>query len=363
MNKILKTEICRVIDVIKALKNHTEFDAYIKELNNAENLSYPEIKYYLEQIQSTIKRYDEQYLWQSEINIVSNAISLLDKNELASIEEKKEYEPINLFWRSFKLWTEQDLPNMDIIKKYYLRYDNWDGGIYFLEINFSSEFTKYCGLEYDDRFDKNHISISDLKLYLEMFYNLFVENRYEYTKQVNSYFQKFKLPYKLRSGKLLKQGYKSTNENPVIINYPMFESKILWSEDRILGNELLDKHTALNYITDGLEYILSLIKSRNTDKKTVDQKSALLFSSDETSKIYSVIKTEVDEIQKIVNEYFDIRHNEYINKAKENRESLNNQIIIEYLYNRINCLVSLLKFGYADKYLTKKMKMSYHFNL
>ena len=208
------------------------------------------------------------------------------------------------------------------------------------------------GLDCDDRFEKEFISISDLKMYIELFYDQFVENRYEYTKRVNKNFAKFRLPYKLTGGKIIKRGYKTSETNPKIINYPMLESKIIWSEDKILGLEKLDKHTALNYITDSLEFILSLIKDKCAKGRDLDQKCAYLISDDDSSKIYSVIKTEVSEIQKIVNEYFDIRHNEYINKAKENRESLENSIFIEYLYNRIYSLLFLLKAHYSKMITT-----------
>lgn len=40
------------------------------------------------------------------------------------------------------------------------------------------------------------------------------------------------------------------------------------------------------------------------------------------SKVYAVVKTETEEIMKISNEYFDIRHNEYINKVKRAREHI-----------------------------------------
>ena len=208
------------------------------------------------------------------------------------------------------------------------------------------EFTKAYGVNYDGQFDKEYISVSDLKMFIELFYNEFVENRYEYTINVNKYFSKFSIPYKLANGKLTKKGYKSTNENTRILNYQMLERKIIWSEEKILGSEKLDKHTALNYITDSLQYILSLIKNECTKGKQIEQKCANLIAK-ETSKMYSVVKTEVEEIQKIVNEYFDIRHNEYISSSKKVREPINDNVFIEYLYNRIYALLFLLKESYS----------------
>jgi len=40
-------------------------------------------------------------------------------------------------------------------------------------------------------------------------------------------------------------------------------------------------------------------------------------------------------MMKIANEFFDIRHNEYLNKAKEKREAITDGMLIEYLYNRV----------------------------
>lgn len=347
MNKLLKIEINRLIDMLNKTNSQVVFDAYIKELYGCENLPYPELKYYLEQIKKIIDDYGDTYAWHEELSALANAINLLEKSELEELEEKSKTEPLKKFWNSFKLWTEHELPYMNIMKPYYLRYDNWDGGSYYLDIDMPVEFTLQFGLDYDDRFDKETITIENLKLFIELFYSHFVEDRYNYTKLVNDQLIKFKLPFRLTSGKLTKKGYKTSETNPLIINYQMLESKILWSEDRILGKEQLDKHTALNYITDSLEYIISLIKDENKDKQSIEQKCAQLVCSNQNSKIYSVVKTEVNEIQKIVNDYFDIRHNEYINKSKENREPLNDSVFIEYLYNRIYSILSLLKIYYS----------------
>lgn len=46
-------------------------------------------------------------------------------------------------------------------------------------------------------------------------------------------------------------------------------------------------------------------------------------------KIYAVVKNEINELMKISNEYFDIRHNEYLNKAKEKREAITDAVFIE----------------------------------
>lgn len=71
-----------------------------------------------------------------------------------------------------------------------------------------------------------------------------------------------------------------------------------------------------------------------------------MISGDKLSKHYTVVNNEIIEIMKIVNEFFDIRHNEYLNKSNEVRESLNNPLFIEYMYNRICGLLFLIKIKY-----------------
>lgn len=351
---ILKTEINRLIDILLQINNHTSFDAYIEKMQEFDNLPYFELKYYLEQIQNIIKEYNEDNYWKEELSTVKKCLDILEKTEVDRISFLREFEPIKKFWNSFKLWTKNDLPALKILKPYYVEYDNWDGGTYYLNIDMSMEFTKAYGLDYNERFEKDIISIDDLKMYIELFYGQFVENRYEYTKFVNKAFSRFFLPYQLKGGKIIKKGYKTSEVNPPIIDYPMLESKILWAENRILGKEKLDKHTALNYITDSLQYIISLIKDNCPEGRELDQKCANLVG-EEGSKVYSVIKNEVNEIQKIVNEYFDIRHNEYINKSKKIREPIEDSLFIEYLYNRIYSLLFILKTNYS-KFENKKVE-------
>ena len=54
---------------------------------------------------------------------------------------------------------------------------------------------------------------------------------------------------------------------------------------------------------------------------------------------------------KIANEYSDIRHNEYLNKAKEAREIINDTSFIEYLYNRVYSLLYFLRLKIKKKTL------------
>ena len=60
-------------------------------------------------------------------------------------------------------------------------------------------------------------------------------------------------------------------------------------------------------------------------------------------KVYAVVKKELDELMKLSNEYFDVRHNDYLNAAKKKREALNDSQFIEYLYNRAYAMLYLLR--------------------
>ena len=81
------------------------------------------------------------------------------------------------------------------------------------------------------------------------------------------------------------------------------------------------------------------------DGKKVIQKykiAAKIVNENENSKVYAVVKDEIEEIMKISNEYFDIRHNEYLNKVKQARESIQDLAFIEYVHDRAYALLYLL---------------------
>ena len=65
--------------------------------------------------------------------------------------------------------------------------------------------------------------------------------------------------------------------------------------------------------------------------------------------MYSVVKNELEELMKMSNEFFDIRHNDYLNGAKQQREALNDSQFIEYLYNRAYALLYLLRLKQCNK--------------
>lgn len=43
---------------------------------------------------------------------------------------------IKKFWLSFTTWFEDELPGTGILQTYYEDYDNWNGGTYYLGIDF-----------------------------------------------------------------------------------------------------------------------------------------------------------------------------------------------------------------------------------
>lgn len=126
----------------------------------------------------------------------------------------------------------------------------------------------------------------------------------------------------------------------------MFERKIRFSEDMINSNDLMEKKSALDFLIDSLQYLISIQGGNRTKQYS---QLALSVNQDTDSKVYVVIK---NELKKLSNEYFDIRHNDYLNDAKQQREALNDSQFIEYLYNRAYALLYLLrlKSGNKEKY-------------
>lgn len=129
----------------------------------------------------------------------------------------------------------------------------------------------------------------------------------------------------------------------------MFERKIRFSEDMINSNDLMEKKSALDFLIDSLQYLISIQEGNRTKQYS---QLALSVNQDTDSKVYVVIKNELNELKKLSNEYFDIRHNDYLNDAKQQREALNDSQFIEYLYNRAYTLLYLLrlKSGNKEKY-------------
>lgn len=55
-------------------------------------------------------------------------------------EESDENRNIKRFWSSFLLWFENELPSKDLLKDQYIRWDNWNGGTYYLNLDYNYEF-------------------------------------------------------------------------------------------------------------------------------------------------------------------------------------------------------------------------------
>lgn len=337
-------------------KETLEFmNSYLDKLEEAENTDIFEVgpNRYENDIQDIIIEIGT--IFEKEIPELKNAVFLnsdslsrdinTTKGMLKKFLLENEYKKINKednqltkFWTSFKMYFENELPYKDYLKSQFIGYNNWDGGVYYLDIDYNYQYKLHYGIEYVEC-----TTINEIKMFIELAFSnwIEIEKRYDFTKDVNDIFKKFKMPFKLQKGKIVKIGYKTTNLDDKIINYAMLERKIQYAEEMILSSETLDKKCALDYIIDSLQYVISIQDGNNiTDKYVTASKK---ISSDINGKVYAVVKNEINELMKISNEYFDIRHNEYLNKAKEKREAITDPIFIEYIYNRAYALLYILK--------------------
>lgn len=247
------------------------------------------------------------------------------------------------FWRSFQSWFNGELPETDIMQSQYREYNNWNNGYWYININFEYEYNLHLGTNYPDVLESDYPGLEDVKTFIELIYSQLIckDKRYDFTVSLNKRLEKFKIPYRMQNGYLIKQGYKTTNRIDKIFNYVMFERKIRFSEEMITSNEILDKKVALDYIIDALQYFISI--NAGSSVKDKYKSAAKAVNDNENGKIYAIIKNEIEEVMKIANEFFDIRHNEYLNKAKETREAITDGMLIEYLYNRVYALLFLLR--------------------
>jgi hypothetical protein len=245
------------------------------------------------------------------------------------------------FWLSFNTWMHKELPESPILKNKYKHYDNLDGGTYYIYIDFERLYLLHYGSEWVNFSEGSNATIETFKPFIEVIYEECIEDRYQFTVSINDRLRKFKVPYRLQNGKFVREGYKTTTQIEKIINYEMCERKIRFSEEMISSREPLDKKVALDYIVDALQYLISIAEGETIKNKY--QTIALNIAGSQNNKIYAVILEEIDEVMKISNEYFDIRHNEYLNKSKEKREPLSDMVFIEYMYNRVYALVYVIR--------------------
>lgn len=280
----------------------------------------------------------------------ANTVKALLKMHLASAgveyeeSEQEEIANIKCFWTAFILWFEKELVSMKLLRGQYLHWDNWAGGTWYLNIDFDYEYKLHKGIEYPETLKKNTGNFEDIKDFLELAYRHWIINdgksHYAFTIEVNERFSIFKLPYRMQNGVIIKQGYKTTYGIDKIIDYHMFERKIRFSETMITNHDLMEKKSALDFLIDALQYMVS-IQNGTRDKQYAALANSV--SGDQNSKVYAVVKQELNELMKLSNEYFDIRHNDYLNGAKEKREALNDSQFVEYLYNRAYALLYLLR--------------------
>ena len=76
--------------------------------------------------------------------------------------------------------------------------------------------------------------------------------------------------------------------------------------------------------------------------------SFYLEEDEDKEEVLANVKKELEELMKLSNEYFDVRHNDYLNAAKEKREALNDSLFIEYLYNRAYAMLYLLRLKHKE---------------
>lgn len=353
----IKTEI--VFDYIKQLENAMEnFNSTLETNDELVKLNIQIAKIFDEeipQIKDNILVRNGTEIDDANITIGLLKLYLANHGIKYEQEDDKKNIQIKRFWSAFILWFENELPNLELLQDNYTHWDNWNGGTYYLNLNYDYEFKKYRGVDYPESLKNNTGNFEDIKTFLEIAYKYWIINEgkahYNFTVEINERFKIFRLPYKMQNGRILKQGYKTTYGIDKILNYRMFERKIQFSEDMINSNDLMEKKSALDFIIDALQYLVS-IQEGNRDKQYASLAKSV--KDDNNSKVYAVIKQEINDLMKISNEYFDIRHNDYLNAAKEKREALSDSQFIEYLYNRAYSLLYLLRLKTQYTLLDKK---------
>jgi len=260
------------------------------------------------------------------------------------------------FWTLFITWFNDIQETDNIIKaEFYYWEDSFDSKKK-LYIDYDKLYKLQYGIPYEDI--KINICFDNIKNFIEMIYkNVLIptDGRLKFTIKINEILRNFSLSYKLEKGKFTSIGYKTSENIDYILNYEQFERKIRYSEEMIVHKYIMDKHNALNYVSDAFCYFFSLFKKTKDDELIDDKvinKLANMVCLDTNSKIYSLIKEEIKFVKMTINNDFDIRHNEYYKTTEKcKRESLTNIKTIEYLYNRIYALLFLLRLNYKPQTL------------
>lgn len=109
----------------------------------------------------------------TEIRDANTVIGLLKlylaNNDIEYKEESEENRKIKRFWTAFMLWFETELVNLELLKEKYVRWDNWNGGTWYLDIDFDYEYKMYRGTNYPESLKRNDGNISDIKNFIEIF--------------------------------------------------------------------------------------------------------------------------------------------------------------------------------------------------
>lgn len=280
--------------------------------------------------------------------ITYNLQLILDEELKAKIENEK----LERFWTAFITWFDNIGSAENIVKSEYFEWDDYRGN--YVSVNYNYLYKLNYGIPYLNVAD--NLSFDNVKNFIELTYKEVLsidKGRLLFTIKVNDLFTNFKLPYKLGKGKLTLTGYKTSEEIDYILNFEQFERKIKYSEDMIMRRDFMEKHTALNYISDAFCYFFSIFKDNGTEKLDDDKvfiQLATMVCKDQNSKAYKLVKQEIVDVKRIINDDYDIRHNEYYTTQKSvKREVLTDIKIIEYLYNKIYSLLFILRLNYKKQ--------------
>jgi len=108
------------------------------------------------------------------------------------------------FWKSFEAWFLKELPFNQLLKSNYTHYDNWDGGTYYVDIDYTHLYKLIYGIEWVDIFKEDAVvSKENFKFFIEAIYEECIKERYKFTIAVNERLGKFNLPYRLEMGKFV----------------------------------------------------------------------------------------------------------------------------------------------------------------
>ena len=124
-------------------------------------------------------------------NTVKALLKMYLANEGVEYKEKEQEENLNVkrFWKAFILWFERELVNLELLQGQYLQWDNWNGGTWYLNMDYDHEFKLRRGVEYPDSLKKNTGEFEDIKTFLEMAYKYWIINdgkaHYAFTVEVN----------------------------------------------------------------------------------------------------------------------------------------------------------------------------------